>query len=210
MKREGSETQLFAKVQARLISELPTLPAWLDRRFKPEKKLHQALRVLEDLEFTRIREISGPARILEATNSGLSWLRQPPEHRIHDLILELHRRRKAGAIYGHDFKFVPGMPSFFTKGNRAFDLTGLLQRIWKEATGDGAAPLTQFITFHSRESHPLVDPKSRAASVHARTENDLVRRHVRHRERPSATDRGNTATRWPPACQRGGRRRGVR
>ena len=173
VKRDGWGIELFAKIQAQLVSELPTLPESLERHFKPEERLHQALRRLDELKFMRIREITGPARILEPTNSGLAWLRQSPDDRIRDLILELHRRRKASAIYGNDFKFFPGTPSFFTKENQGLDLTGLMQRIWGEATGEGALPLIQFITFHSRESHPLVDSQGKAVGVRAQAEYGL-------------------------------------
>ncbi len=154
----------YAKVQQEIIATMSPLPDLLAKRFRPENRLSEALKMLLDLDFVSV--IKGKPMTLKLRKAGNEWVARTATERLSILLKSISaRREKARTTYSESQRsqllaFNP--KQLYTRSGYHFStvqLSSMLETVWSAAVEGEFYPLDEWITYHSQTSSP--------AGVHA-------------------------------------------
>lgn len=164
LKQEGSAMNLFSKVEAKLLSEMPALPDWLSARFPAPDRLRWAYDLLGLLEMAEPKR-QADGKHLQATPHGQQWLKLSARERLRDLILHLRKHRSPAEEWEDGFAFVPSAAGFYREDQSPADVSHTLEAVWRQTDNQPPVGLEDFVQYHSRVSHPLAAPASSKAGL---------------------------------------------
>ena len=154
LRQEGSYMNLFAKVEAKLLAEMPGLPDWLSKRFPPPDRLRESYDLLGFLKLAEPKKQAN-GKHLQATLHGRQWLKLSARERLRDLILHLRKHRSPEEEWEAGFEFVPPTAGLYREDQSPADISQSLEAVWRQANNQSPIRLEDFVNYHSRVSHPL-------------------------------------------------------
>ncbi|MCP5522486.1 MAG: helicase-associated domain-containing protein [Verrucomicrobiales bacterium] len=158
LKQSSHYADLYQRDADRLLEQLVALPPWIECRHAAPKRLQQALETVLECGFASQSSKGKEGRFLLPTAVGRQWLARSPAGRLHELLREFRKDDGQGDDRDSRARLLSRKLTLRTRMGDDFDARPWLDSIWREAAGEAAFCLDEFLEHHARVSHPLISP----------------------------------------------------